>query len=234
VAMLGLLYQLQTVDSEWDARQRRLVEIAELLADSQDLLEARAAVEAGRKKLEAYRLQLRQLELEVGGLTGKMKANQEKLYGGAVRNPKELQGLQEEAAALGRRRAEIEDQQLDVMILSDSMDAEVSERTARLRQIESSRLAQHQALEAERTQIDLQLAELQSERESLRSRLSRGDLLLYDDLRSQLGGTVVARLRHGVCEACGVDVPSGVSRAVERGEGQHFCPICDRLLCGTC
>jgi predicted nucleic acid-binding Zn-ribbon protein len=42
----------------------------------------------------------------------------------------------------------------------------------------------------------------------------------------------MARLRGGVCQVCGVNVPTQVARAVQRGEGRYYCPVCNRLLYG--
>ena len=66
----------------------------------------------------------------------------------------------------------------------------------------------------------------------MRARIGAADLDHYDSMRSRLGGTAVVRLKKGICTACGVDVPTSMARAVERGDGMHDCPICGRLLFG--
>ncbi|HSR31526.1 MAG TPA: hypothetical protein VLY63_13255 [Anaerolineae bacterium] len=226
------LYQLQLVDSESEERSQRLAFVEENLGESGDLIRAREAVTETESALAGLRTQLRALEMDVAAVSSKLKQNQDRLYGGRVRNPKELSGLQEEAAALRRRRSQLEDEQLELMIAIEEQDAELVERQARLRQIEANWRDDQARLLAEREQLQSRLAELTEDREGLRARIRATDLALYDDLRQHEGGTAVALLRSGICQACGVDVPTSMARAVERGEGMQYCPICNRLLVG--
>jgi uncharacterized protein len=226
------LHQLQLLDSERDAKAQRLTEVEAELGETEDLVQARAAIAETQAELDRLRAQLRALELDVGAVSAKLKANQERLYGGRVRNPKELSGLHEEAAALRRRRSELEDQQLEFMIDVEAQEAELAERQARQQQIETTWRQDQAALEAEGQQLLAALAGLDGEIEHKRAAIRRPDLALYDDLRARLGGRAVAQLRRGICQVCGVDLPTGQAWEVERGEGLHFCPTCNRLLYG--
>lgn len=224
------LYQLQLVDSEREEKNRQLAEVEASLGETGDVVRAREAVidtESGMGELET---QLRALELEIAGLNAKLKKNQERLYSGRVRNPKELSGLQEEAAALRRRQSELEDDQLDLMIAIEEQEAELAERQARLRQIEATWREEQAALLAEKERLESRLAALEERRGDMRARVSMPDLALYDDLCNRLRGTGVALLKQGICQVCGVDVPTGMRQAVERQESLHFCPTCNRLL----
>jgi len=230
VSVVRQLYQLQLVDSEWDEKHHRLAAIDQSLGDDREVVRAQEAVAETDAALSELRGQLRALELEVSGLNDKLKKNQERLYGGKVRNPKELSGLQEEAAALRRRRSELEDEELTLMIGVEEEEAELAERKARLRQIGSSWRAEQELLATEKDDLEQRLAELEDQRAAIRNRLGARDLADYDDLRQRFGGVAVVVLRRGICQTCGVDVPTSVARAVERGEGIHYCPVCNRLL----
>jgi predicted nucleic acid-binding Zn-ribbon protein len=81
-------------------------------------------------------------------------------------------------------------------------------------------------------ELELRLMELEEERSGIRARIGAAELADYDDLARRLGGTAVVRMKRGVCQGCRVDVPTGVARAVERGEGLYYCTICSRLLYG--
>lgn len=226
------LYQLQLLDSEWQAKTARLQEVTESLGESRDLIRAREAVAETEGDLTKLQAQMRDLELEIAAVETKLKGNQDRLYSGRVRNPKELSSLQEEAAALRRRRAELEDRQLEFMIEIEDQEAELSERQARLGQIEATWREDQAALSSEKEQLEARLTELEEQCGSIRGRLGAVDLSLYDDLRDHLGGVAVVQLKQGICQMCGVNVPTGVVRAVERGEGPHYCPTCNRMLFG--
>jgi hypothetical protein len=232
MSVVRQLYQLQLVDTESDEVSRRLAQVAASLAESGEVLRAREAVAEAEGRLLEMRKKLRALELEIAGLNEKYKANQDRLYGGLVRNPKELGSLQQEATLLQRHRSELEDGQLELMIAVEEQEAELAERQARRRQIEATQRDEHAVLEVEKEQLAGRLAELGEQRTALRQHLRAPDLADYDDLRRRQGGTAVARLKRGTCQACGVDVPTIMACAVEHGEGMHYCPICNRLLYG--
>ena len=232
MSVVSQLYRLQLVDSERDEKSERLAHVKDRLGESQELVQAREAVAETEVLLAGQQRELRVLELEIATVNDKLKKNQERLYSGRVRNPKELTGLQEEAGALRRRRSELEDEQLEMMISMDGQEAELAERQARLRQIEDGWRRDQADLLAEKEQLEQQLAELDGDRQEMRERIPASDLDLYDDLRQRQGGRAVALLKRGICQACGVDVPTSLARTVERGEGINFCPICSRLLYG--
>jgi predicted nucleic acid-binding Zn-ribbon protein len=226
------LYQLQRVDSEWDERHGLLEEVMARLGESQELLQAREAVAGAEETLHELRSQSRGLELEIKSLDDKLKKNQDRLYSGKVRNPKELTGLQDEAFSLRRRKEELEDEQLLLLMEIEEQEAELAEREARLRQITAAWRQEQAALEVEKGELEQRLAELEAEREERRAGIGAADLELYDDLRRRYGGLAVVVVRRGICQTCGVDVPTSVARAVERGEGPYFCPVCNRLMSG--
>lgn len=226
------LYQLQLVDSEWDEKNRRLAEVKDGLGMSKEVVRSREAVVETEDRLKRLRAELRDLELEIASVNAKLAKNQDRLYSGRVRNPKELSNLQDEAAALRRRLSELEDGQLELMIAVEEEEAELAERQARAGQIESMWRDEQASLQAEKELLDSSLIELEGQRQALRMKIGAADLDLYDDLRARLGGRAVVLLKGGICQNCGVDVPTGVAQAVERGVGMHYCPVCARLLSG--
>lgn len=232
VSVLRQLYQLQLVDSEHQDKSRQLAMVNDGLGESDEVNRAQSAVVETETSLGQLRVQLRALEIEIAGVNAKLKQNQDRLYSGRVRNPKELSNLQEEAAALRRRLSELEDGQLDIMISIEETEAELAERQARFNQIEATWRDEQARLQAEKEELEFRLAELEEQCDGMRARIGAADLARYDGMRSRLGGTAVVRLKKGICTACGVDVPTSMARAVERGDGMNDCPICGRLLFG--
>jgi hypothetical protein len=225
-----LLYHLQSIDSEWQERNQQLADVLSQLGDTDELLSARKAVTEAEKALDDLRSKMRVRELDIAAVNDKLKKNQDRLYGSKVRSPKELASLQEEAAAFRRRRSELEDGQLDLMIAIEAAEAELEERRTRLSQLEASWRADQSSLLAEKENLETRLRELEDERSDQRSRIGSRELALYDELKADLGGVAVARLKQDICQFCRVNVPTGVARAVQRGEGMHYCPTCGRLL----
>jgi len=232
MSVIGQLYQLQRLDLEREEKNCHLAEVEASLGETEDLKQARQMVAEMDGKLAGLRKQVRELELGVGTVEDKLKHNQDRLYSGQVRNPKELKSLQEEAAALRRHRSQLEDGELELMIAIEGGEAELAERQARLRQIEDSWRTDQAGMFAERDRLQQRLAELEEQSGGMRADIAKNDLAFYDDLQGRLGGKGIALLKDGLCQGCGVDVPMTVARAAERGQGLNYCPICDRLLYG--
>ena len=232
MSVLRQLYQLQLVDSEHQDKNRQLAMVNDGLGESDEVIRAKKAVVETETSLSKVMAQMRALEIEIAGVNAKLKQNQDRLYSGRVRNPKELSGLHEEAGALRRRRSELEDGQLDLMISIEETEAELAERQARFNQIETTWREGQASLQADKEELELRMLELEEQRDGMRARIGAADLARYDGMRPRLGGTAVVRLKKGICTACGVDVPTSLARTVERGDGMHDCPICGRLLFG--
>ncbi len=232
MSVASQLYRLQLIDSELAEKEQQLEEVTQSLGVSDQVIQARATVDEADKELSKTRAQIRALELEVGGLTDRLKANEERATRGKGLGARESKGLEDEANSLRRRRSELEDSQLELMFAVEDQEAVKSERQAQLRQVELSWQEEQAVTAAEKEQLEARLAELEELRSGLRARTPKADLAQYDELRESLGGIAVALLKRGICQCCGVDVPTGEALAVQRGEGVHFCPVCNRMLYG--
>ncbi len=226
------LYELQKTDSSLDTKRQRLDVVLASLGETDALQAARRAVRDAEAELARLQAEQRGLDLEIRGQRDKLQQNQDRLYGGRVRNPKELSSLQDEAAALRRRLDVLEEKQLELMIGTEDQQASLEEQRAQREAVESAWQAEQARLREERDLLQADLAELQQLREEQVAQLDWDALDLYDELRAQLGGDAVALMRDGVCEACGVAM--SVSRAQRVYQGQELvqCGACNRLLFG--
>src|SRR5262245_49520820 len=98
-------------------------EAAEVAAAIGSIDEKAAAVDAERHRLE---LERSRLDDEVASLRDKSAHADKALYSGAVTNPRELQALQDEVAALARRIGELEDAELELMVERDPLDEQAA------------------------------------------------------------------------------------------------------------
>ena len=110
------LYLLQKLDSHLDQIQARVSEIDRLLSEDERVLAARQVADAAHRNLENARLEARNADHLVSDQKVKIEQSEASLYGGRIRNPKELQDLQKEIESLKRHLATLEDRQLETMI----------------------------------------------------------------------------------------------------------------------
>lgn len=226
------LYRLQKVDSELDQRQSRLSEIADRLASSSAVQKAQAEFAAAQAAAAAARRRAKALDDENKSLTAQIKEIEERLYGGRVRNPRELQDLQAEAESLKRRRESLDEDQLAA--LDEAESAEEKEASAReaLAAAEAARASEAGDLLREEEAIEALIAKLEGEREVAVASVQADDLAAYDSLRKRKRGTAVALLTDGACSACGVAPSSSrIQAARHAGAGELVrCGNCERIL----
>lgn len=223
------LYRLQQVDSERDAKRRRLAEIETALEDDRALREARHRVREAEEHARKWQTRQRDLELEIESLSSKMSRSEKRLYSGKVKNPKELSDLQAEVASLKRRRRKLEDTLLEAMIHREEAETTREEAEAHLAEAESSWSTRQANLKAERETLEQRLKELEERRASLVPRIDAKTLTTYEQVRERKGGQAVAQIRRDACSACGVTVAPSLEWKLRQGELVQ-CDTCGRIL----
>ncbi|MCZ7542808.1 MAG: hypothetical protein M5R40_04390 [Anaerolineae bacterium] len=132
------LYELQSLDLEIGAKKARLSDVNGALGDERPVQKAQAQLAKIEADLRPLQTRHTDLELEIKTLETKARTAEDRLYSGAVTNPKELQDMQSEVASLKRRRAALEDQLLEVMIQVEEQTAARKKAAARLEKDEAA------------------------------------------------------------------------------------------------
>jgi predicted nucleic acid-binding Zn-ribbon protein len=227
---LSILFRLQTLDSQIDAHRARVAEIGDRLKHHPELDQARADEDSARGKLETARQALGQSEEATRRQQQHISATDQKLYGGKVGNPKELQDLQEEAAALRRHLSVLEERQLQAMMQCEDMEKSVAAAQSRRAELEAERKETEGRLLEEQGAEQSALATLDVQREAAVSSMAPEDLEKYTRLRQAKRGLAVVRLEGGSCAGCGVAPPSARIDAARSGQEIVQCSNCGRIL----
>jgi predicted nucleic acid-binding Zn-ribbon protein len=157
-------------------------------------------------------------------------ANEQRLYSGNVKNPKELSDLQLSLEALGRQRGGVEDELLEAMVMVDDLEGEATQAQNTLADLEAAWQQTEASLQSEKTSLESRLEELGTARQSAVSHIPGGLLQQYEHLvKRQRNGVAVAPLKGNACQSCGVTVPSHKARSAEQGELAE-CGSCGRIL----
>ncbi|OQY82792.1 MAG: hypothetical protein B6D40_08330 [Anaerolineae bacterium UTCFX3] len=228
-AALGL-YRLQQIDTQMDRARARLEAIRAALDNDAELRAASerlAAAEETRRETERAQ---RQAEAEAQSQRIKIEQTESSLYSGAVRNPKELQDLQHEAASLKKYLATLEDRLLEAMLTNDDAGASLTEARAALGGVESRLGAQARDLTRERETLARSLERLEAERKAAGAPLEASILDQYDALRRDKRGVAVAVISDGACAACGTTLTPAQQQTVRVSREIARCPTCARIL----
>jgi predicted nucleic acid-binding Zn-ribbon protein len=224
------LYRLQQLDSQLDRIHNRLRQIEAALNEDQAVKEAQENLDQASRQLEAQRKSLRKVEELVREQRLKIEQTESTLYSGKVRNPKELQDLQNETAALKRYRSTLEDRQLDVMIAVEEAEAGQQETQLALEKEQAQFEQKSAELTQEQENLKAELARLETEREAAARSIEAADLALYNQLRQQRRGIAVAKVSDNACSACGSTLSASLLHAARSPSQIVRCDACGRIL----
>lgn len=226
------LYRLQQIDSLLDQAHARLREIENLLADDSKLKNAQSRAHKNEAELEATKKALRLAEEAVRTQRLKIEQTDSKLYGGKVRNPKELQDLQNEAQALRRYLSVLEDRQLEAMLVVDDKEMVASEANIKLSLTQAERKSQISSLSLEKKTLEQEIKRLQSERTAAAEAIQGDDIKIYEALRKSRRGLAVARVVDNTCSACGSTLSTSQLHGAKSLNQIIRCDSCSRILYG--
>jgi predicted nucleic acid-binding Zn-ribbon protein len=224
------LLRLQITDSQLDAHNARLKEIEIALADDKLIKAAQAVAETKQEKLEKVQKDLRAAKHDVQNQRDKIKQSESRLYGGSIRDPKELQDIQEEVLALKRYLEVLEERQLESMLALDDAQSEFDEAQEHLNQTCAQSEENNSHLIAEKTTLTNEVRQLREKRQSQTIIPDEADLKLYESIRAKRGGVGVAKVVERACSACGATLGTASLQAARSPSQITRCATCDRIV----
>ncbi len=161
----------------------------------------RAQEAALSKRQAAFEAQLHDVDTKI---TSADRA----LFGGVVTATRELQALEADLVSLRRRRNELEDLELEVLMEREPIDAQLARGAADLEST-LARLAQAREAEvAARAAIETQAHATGAARAQAAATVEAGLLARYEAIRAKNNGIGVARLVGGICGSCRLQLAS--------------------------
>jgi predicted nucleic acid-binding Zn-ribbon protein len=224
------LYTLQEIDSAIEAVRASLTTVEEQLGESEELVAGRQAVDEARDALEGVSRQQRDQEWQVDDLRSRLSGVEGKLYGGSVRNPKELAGVQEEANILKGQLRRREDELLDLMVRVEEGQAALREAEESLAEVEGRWRQEQKELTSEKERLEGELAGLEERRGRQSGLVEAKVLALYDNLLQRRQGRAVVKVERGMCGGCRISLPMTVLQKARSGLDVVQCVSCERIL----
>ena len=230
MATAAELFALQETDQTLDRALARLAEIEAQLVESEELVTARETVEDRRKVVEALRARLSDAEESVDEVRRKASDVENKLYGGTVRNPKELGDLDADLRSIKSLIATREDFELGILVEFDEAEKQLQLAEADYAELKGSWDREQEALLKEKAEIEPRVASLEARREQQTPGIDASSLRLYQLLRDRHAGQAVARLERGMCQGCRISLPMSILSKARSGIGLVQCVSCERIL----
>ncbi len=226
------LFGLQEIDLSRDQRRALIADIESRIGETEDLIAARELVQSREAEVEGLRRRQRDLDAAVEDLDAKIRPVEAKLYGGSIRNPKELTDLQKDVNSLKARRGKFDDQSLASMEATEAATRALDEAKVRLSEVEEAwRVDQRELLDA-KSRAERDMAALDDERQRRTKSMDSPHLGVYESLRNVKQGRPVARIERGACQGCRLTLPTYVVQKARSAVGLVQCPSCERILVG--
>ncbi|PZQ87850.1 MAG: hypothetical protein DI534_13840 [Leifsonia xyli] len=231
-ALLLELHDFDTRVQQLGHRLRTLPEtarLAELAAASETL--RRSVIEQGGA-LEDAQTELGRIESDVAVVEARIERDRGRLE--ASSSMKDVQALEQELAALARRRDELEEIELAVMEKVEELEVALSSVRLQLEAHEVEVGTTTASRDAGAAQIEAERAHVTADRETVAGRVPAELLALYEKQRARYGAGA-SHLRGGVSSASGVALNAtdlGVVRAAAPDD-VLICPDSSAILVRT-
>lgn len=224
------LLNLQQVDSQLDHARARLVEIDTILNDNTTVKQAASKIKQAQDAHTKAQLALRRAEGDVQAQQDKIAKNQQALYSGAVKNPKELEDLQLESEALTRFLGVLEDHQLEVMLAFEEAEAALQKAQENQKQVRQQTIQQNSLLAGEQDNLLKSVSKQEAQRIQMAAGIEPNLLSMYEKLRQSRKGLAVAEVHDETCAACGATLSAAQAQAARSHSKITTCVSCGRII----
>ena len=224
------LFALQRTDLAFDSIVARLAGVEDQLGETEELTVARERLDQCQE--EVREIQARKKEMDYQAEAARVKAAEieSKLYGGTVKNPKELEDFQADLTSLRGQLGKREDALLEAMLELEEGEAVLKEAEEALAKIETSWKAEQATLRETQATLKQEIAELEAKRLDQLEGMDQVALSLYGLLRERRQGTAVAVVERGLCQGCRISLPMSILQQARAGVGLVQCVSCERIL----
>lgn len=226
----GFLYSLQLIDSQIDKILDRINVINTRIQDEELVTNAQFIKNEAEQKATKKQSEIRKLEDQINSIVYKKKESEKELYGGKIKNPKELQLLQEEISSLKNRISQLEDELFNLMIENETLEHELQAAETNLLKITTDKAAEVADLESEKTQLLTELNVLKIEEEPIQAHIDSDLLNKYQKLRISKNRLAVVIVEENACSGCGNSLTLAELQKIKSPIDEYYCPVCKRIL----
>lgn len=224
------LFQLQKNDSRIDALTKRLNEIDRIRNDNSSRMEIEKSLSSINSTYAQQKKNYDVIEDKVHAKKMKIEQSESSLYGGLVKNPKELQDLQTEIKSLKQSASILEDDQLTQLVEMETTEAQLKVIENSLIEFDARLAVEYSALFAEEDAKKIEKEKLLQERKAVLDQVNPEFLTTYQILRKTKNGIAVASIEDGSCAVCGSTLTPADCQTAKSPSHMATCSSCGRIL----
>jgi predicted nucleic acid-binding Zn-ribbon protein len=175
--------------------------------------------------------ELSKSEVDVEQVVSRIERDEKRLASG-LGTPKELEQLQHELGSLAKRRAELEEIELEVMVRIEALDQRISSLSQERDAVQEEVIKFSKEKEAALEEITRAKNTTIGERNALAAEIEPELLAVYEKIRASADGIGAARLHAGQCQGCHLTINAAdLSRITSLPDDDVVrCEECRRIL----
>jgi predicted nucleic acid-binding Zn-ribbon protein len=230
----NLLIELQLIDSQITqarAKLNGLPEIEQITAIRARMENTAVELNVVETELADVAIELRRSELDVEQVDDRIKKDENRLNSGTG-TPKELEQFQHELVTLAKRKSDLEDSELEILMKHDGVKFRVDELLNDQVGLKQLELELNVRLENAKTDIDKTLLELAVSRSALLPKIDTTLVGLYEKIRQSAYGVGAALLIGNKCDGCHLAINAIELERIKGLEMDEIirCEECRRIL----
>ena len=224
------LFSLQGLDLALDAIQSRKSEAEQELSARLELEQMETTLAEEQGKLAETQDSHKSFRQEAAILSEQVPELEERIYSGDVTTARELASVELEAGHVRRQLDDMEMRMLELTVSADNSKSRIASLESELEILRIDWESRQAELTQQVKELTSEEETIQAQRKELAATVDQQELQKYDILRKRKGGTAVAKVERGLCQACRMSLPTQHLQRVRSGRQTVLCSSCGRML----
>jgi predicted nucleic acid-binding Zn-ribbon protein len=225
------LFSLQEFDLALDQIDTQKAEANSESGSGGGAAAVEAALESEQQNLEAVRSMHREQQTGAEDQRQRSTDLDRQLYDGDITDPQVLESLQQEAGNVRKMLQDRDSKLMELSLRAEESRNRCAELEQRISDINTAWELRSEELSKIIKDLTAHRDELGAKRGELAESLEPVAVQKYEVLRKAKGGTAVAKVERGLCQACRMSLPTQQHQQVKSGRQTVHCSSCGRLLC---
>ncbi len=199
------------------------------VADLKSLFEEREAkFLAAEKEFETLRQQRREKEREIEEERDKVERAKAKLM--SIKTNKEYYAMLKEIEGTRRTNASREEELLALLSRYEEEEKRLAERKSDLEEVEGNYRERMVDIEARMGTFDADIERILARKRQVASRLEAGLVRRFELIFGRRDSLAIVPARNYSCTGCHMNISPQLFNLLQREDGIHTCPNCNRIL----
>lgn len=224
------LFQLQKLDTHRDVLHNRLDAIQDIIKKDTSVITAKQNLSNLDTELSILKGELSGIEDIIKNKRVKIELAEASLYGGSIKNPKELQDIQKEITSIKTNIQSLEDKQLLKLIEIEEKESEVASAGKDFKIVTRKSDELNAELITESNSLNLELQKLHLESIAIIDQISPENYSKYIEMRKRKKGIAISKVEDQCCSVCGTTLTPAECQNAKVPNAFVYCGSCGRIL----